>query len=439
MRKSSVAIFATFCILLTPAISQATIKYHAINLGTLPGYDISRAWCINNNGQIVGEVIDSNYPTIYQAVLFDSAGDGNNIALGTLGGQYSSAQSINNNGQIVGAADNSADPAISYTAIFDPCNPANNIGLEPNSAALENNDNGQIVGYIRYDEPTGRIEQAVVFESGPEPNHIMLGTLDGHDRSLAISINNSKAIVGISYDSASQYYWDSKAVLFDSAGTGNNINLGTLPGYNAATAFSINDRGQIVGRVNHHDMEMMDNYYPRAVLFDPTGQGNNIDLGALPGYDSAEAYSINNKGWIVGRAYSHENGCSWCTTAILFDPTGNGNNQDLHELIDPNLGFGLDTAISINDNGWIACWGGTNQRMTSFLLIPIPAGPGDFNLDGYVNSYDFAVLASAWKTRPGDQDYNGACDIAEPKNNFIDERDLAVFTDTYLTGLFPSQ
>ena len=436
MRKSSIGIFSVLCILLTPATSRTAIKYYAIELGTLPGYETSRAWFINNNGQIVGEVIDSSSPYENQAVLFDSTGTCNNIALGTLGGQSSVAMSINNNGQIVGAAGNSANPAIYYTAIFDPCNPANNFGLEPNSAAWENNDNGQIVGYIRSDEPTGRFEHAVVFESGPETSHIMLGTLDGHDSSTAISINNSQAIVGISYDSGRQYPWDTQAVMFDPTGDGYNINLGTLHGYDAATAFSINDRGQIVGRVNHHDMELMHNYFPRAALFDPTGQGNNIDLGTLPGYDSAEAFSINNKGWIVGRAYSHENNCDWCTTAILFDPSGNGNNLDLNELIDSELGFGLGTAISINDNGWIVCWGGSNQRMTSFLLIPIPAGESDFNLDGYVNSYDFAVLAAAWKTRPGEQNYNPACDIAEPKDNLIDERDLAVFTDTYLTGLF---
>jgi hypothetical protein len=58
-------------------------------------------------------------------------------------------------------------------------------------------------------------------------------------------------------------------------------------------ARSINDSGQIVGDYAYH-----------AYLFDPTGQGNNIDLNTLidpsSGWTLMEAYCINNNGWIVG-------------------------------------------------------------------------------------------------------------------------------------------
>ena len=65
-----------------------------------------------------------------------------------------------------------------------------------------------------------------------------------------------------------------------------------------------------------------------ATLFDPTGNGNNIALGALGGSGS-RASSINNYGQIVGEDLG---------VATLFDLTGGGNNIDLNTLIDPTLG-----------------------------------------------------------------------------------------------------
>jgi probable HAF family extracellular repeat protein len=125
-------------------------------------------------------------------------------------------------------------------------------------------------------------------------------------------------------------------------------------------AYSINNNGQIVGwdadNIGHR----------RACLFDPTGNGNNIQLG------DGEAAAINDNGQIVGYSNSH---------AFLFDSTGNGNNIDLNSLIDPACGWTLTNAFDINNNGWIVGQGiyrdingfEIGDQRAFLLIIPEPA------------------------------------------------------------------
>ena len=130
-----------------------------------------------------------------------------------------------------------------------------------------------------------------------------LGTIDGYAVSQAYSINNMDQIVGCAYSSISDSY---SAVLFDSTDGGANINLGAFDGYyNQSIAQSINDRGQIVGFAFGLSRSPS---YCRAVLFDSTGRGDNIDLNTLVAPSSWTlniAYGINNNGWIVGSMYNY--------------------------------------------------------------------------------------------------------------------------------------
>ncbi len=420
MKKNGLVICVILINAITANLTSAYLKYHAIDLGALPGdgFDMSLAYSINNNGQIVGCVLDDNH-SIVHAVLFDTTGAGNNVDLGTLGGDNSEAHSINNNGRIVGRADSNSFYS-PHATIFDP-NGSANTSLGDESFVWSINDYNQIVGStIFHPDSNEPVNHASFFNTDSDANIIDMGTLPGYGASIALSINNSGQIVGFSHIDMFNFY--PRATLFDPNGSGNNIDLGTLGGQ-VSGAHSINEAGQIVGSAD----TVAD--YRRATLFDPTGDGNNIDLGTKTGYFESSAFSINNNGQIVGLFYfdpmQNEH------RAMLFDPTGAGDNIDLNEAINPALGYILQSAISINDNGQIACNGNNAQgRGRAFLLKP--ADKGDFEPDGDIDPKDFAVLAAAWKTTLGEQKYNPYCDIAEPKDNIINEKDLAVFVQNYL-------
>jgi len=180
--------------------------------------------------------------------------------------------------------------------------------------------------------------------------------------SRAYSSNNNGQIAGVAEDSSGNGH----ATLFDPTGGGNNIDLGTLAGGYSSRVLFINDNGQLVGEADTYGSP----YGGRATLFDPTGAGKNINLGTLGGDRAmSTAFSINNNGQIVGRAYNRSIG----VRATLFDPTGAGNNIDLNSLIDPSSGWVLTVAYRMTDDGVILGWGiNPEGYQRACLLKPIP-------------------------------------------------------------------
>ena len=59
---------------------------------------------------------------------------------------------------------------------------------------------------------------------------------------------------------------------------------------------------------------------------------------------------------------------------------------------------------------------------------------GDFDANGDVDFFDFAIFALAWRSSPSDDNWNPHCDISDPNDNVIDELDLSVFTYNWLAG-----
>lgn len=57
---------------------------------------------------------------------------------------------------------------------------------------------------------------------------------------------------------------------------------------------------------------------------------------------------------------------------------------------------------------------------------------GDIDKDYDVDLDDFAVLASAWQSIPGDDNWNPACDISDPADEIIDMLDVEVFAANWL-------
>jgi hypothetical protein len=56
----------------------------------------------------------------------------------------------------------------------------------------------------------------------------------------------------------------------------------------------------------------------------------------------------------------------------------------------------------------------------------------DIDLNGIVDESDLALLESAWNTHFGQPGWIGRCDLAEPKDMFIDESDLEVLNSQWL-------
>ncbi len=386
--KNTLTTFAVL-FLLAQVTFGALPGYEFIDLGTLGGF-YSCAYSINSSGQIVGMAANSS--NCVRATLFDPTGSGNNIDLGTIGGCCGVARSINDRGQIVGWSSDSST-GWSKATLFDPTGNGDNVDLGSLGVGLSGaysvNNNGHIVGYAF--NSSSYSERATLFDPTGNGENIDLSTPDGSWSEVAYSINDKAQIVGKAQKSADYVC----ATLFDPNGSGNNIDLGTLGGSHSA-AHSINDTGQIVGIAENSSG------YDHATLFDPSGNADNTDLGILdvvsvsttslmkrnaqithspdsidviivrpelPKYPATKAFCINDNGQIVG--YYREALAPY--KATLFDPTGNSNNLDLNTLlIDPNCGWTLEYAYSINNSGWIVGQGmNPAGEHHAYLLIPI--------------------------------------------------------------------
>ncbi len=336
MKRLTITFVLVFAALFVSNISKgATPQYSLTDLGS------GCAYSVNNNGQVVGSNSIGIGPYSF-ALLFDTTGEGNNTLLG-----FGTAYSINDSGHIVGrrsftAVDYVLDPDFGYSDV--PM-----VGR----AAYSINNNEQTVGYGR----TSSYDEALIFTG--IPYHYEATSL-GYGQ--ARSNNDSNQIVG-------RRGSDNKAVVWNPDGSGGYIStgLGTLSGYEESWAFSINNSGKIVGSVVHHGPEFQID--TRAVLFDETGGGQNICL------DNAGSFAngINDNGQIVGA--SSEPGPGYVSfKATLFDPTGGGNNIDLNTtLINPLSDWTLTQAYSINKDGWIVGYM-THSTLGehAFLLVPVP-------------------------------------------------------------------
>jgi uncharacterized membrane protein len=353
MKRQSV--LAPSVILLAISIQAKADLYNVVDLGTIPGCTQTRAYSVNNAGQVVGYGYGPSVAG--RAILFDSTGAGNAVPLHG-GGSPSFAYSINDHGDIAGRVGGEivlwGEHSMSLAAGYD---------------AYSVNNSLQVVGQ--------RSDGAVLFDASGAGNHIRLGSGE------ATSINNLGQIVG--HQCSGSY----EATLFDPTGQGNNIALGGLPGYSDSFAYAISDSGQAVGSVWYGGSP----YKGSAVLFDMTGGGNNIDLGLLSGStDATAAFAINNSGQVVGWQIGSPG------KAILFDPTGAGNNIDLNSLIDSALGWNLWQARSINDNGWIAGIGSHGGYESAFLLVPV-SEPVPIPVPGALVLGSLGLSYSGWRLR----------------------------------------
>jgi hypothetical protein len=161
------------------------------------------------------------------------------------------------------------------------------------------------------------------------------------------------------------------------------------------------------------------------------------DVGGLVGFNYG---SINNcystgavsgselVGGLVGENYGTISGCYFLTNSGL----GNGYGTPLPdwEMRQQSSFVGWDfvgeTANGTEDI-WRMC-----INMVNYPLLWWQFNTGDFICPDGVDFRDFAIMANAWLSEPGQGNWNGRCEIAQPPDYVINILDLAIFCDNWL-------
>jgi probable HAF family extracellular repeat protein len=264
------------------------------------------------------------------------------------GSSPNSAIAINNSGQVVvnGTANNSYE-----VSTWNRVNGANALGLTGiNNDGTSINLSGNVAG-VGDPNNDGYI-QAFLWQSATGAQ--WLGSLGGN-LSAATGINNSNAVVGLSYNAAKTQH----AFLWTQAGGMQDLTA-DITSVGGGTAAAINSSNQVVGY-----------YFPngtrKSVGFTWTQAGGRHDIGSA----GTLAYAVNDAGTVVGQTtlttgYRH-----------AFTWTQAGGLSDLG-----TLGGAESFALSVNNHGWIV---GTSLAPTSkgllhgFLWTPT-AGMKDFTV-----------------------------------------------------------
>lgn len=336
-------------VMAAPSIATPT-TYKIASLGVLPNGGISKGAAINEKGQVTGfGNVTGGTGGAARVILYEGGVLQN---LGTLGlhSDYSYGEDINEAGQIAGYADS---PAIGRsTAILHDGNSMIDLGTLGgwDSAAYGINDTGQVTGYAQTSNGT---PHAFLYSNGEMQD---LGTLGGGG-SYGQGINNLGQVVG--YDYIQGQGGGPAAFLYSN---GVMTHLDTLGG-SGGIAYAINDIGQIAG-----SSRIWFGNNSHAFLYD---DGQMIDLGTLGGHTS-RAYALNSLGQVTGTSVTAAAGLEY--HAFLYT---DGAMYDLNSLIDPQSGWELIEATSINDRGQITGYGLFEGRPRGFLLSPNQAAaPG---------------------------------------------------------------
>jgi hypothetical protein len=76
-------------------------------------------------------------------------------------------------------------------------------------------------------------------------------------------------------------------------------------------------------------------------------------------------------------------------------------------------------------------WGSGGFDLEAIGVLKEQQYSADINLDGVVDFADLSLFASAWLSHFGDENWIGRCDLAQPKDRFINFKDFAVFASQW--------
>jgi hypothetical protein len=136
--------------------------------------------------------------------------------------------------------------------------------------------------------------------------------------------------------------------------------------------------------------------------------GYTLDIWPnMPAVDDYLQQAADPNYWPTGITYDPENDSSALGSLGVHEHWNDATDKQYTRNLDPINGTGI-------------------ELVTQTGLI------GDFDGDDDVDLEDFAVLAAAWLSEPGDGNWNAECDISIPSDNIIDELDLMVFCENWL-------
>ncbi|SRR6266404_2784466 len=343
----------------TQAGEQNQIRYFIDDLGSFGGD--TRAYSINNSGQIVGFSFTPPGPSSFAHAFRFSDGVGLVDVNGFSNAAITYGAGINNSGQVSGSVDASGGGGGYHAFRYTDGIGLVDLGSLPGygfSYGGPINERGQVAG-----SAYGDVLRAFRFTDGVGMED--LGTLGR--ASSAYGINNSGAVVGYSETPAtpSSDFWNPGHAFLYTDGLGmqdlNNLIDPSL-GFELRRANAINNRGQIAGYGEHTGIGLHAFLYSRGVV---------QDLGTFPGGGISYAIGLNNRGDVVGAAYLDASGIGNFRATLYTNRSGMLN---LNKLIDQSAGWVLREATGINERGQVAGWGELNGQEHAFRLTPVGAG-----------------------------------------------------------------
>ncbi|MDB5746175.1 MAG: hypothetical protein JWP72_1023 [Massilia sp.] len=303
--------------------AQAAVAEYRV---TVVGPANSRPTDINNAGVVVGTYPVS--PTATRAFLNPGKGF---VDLGTLGGRSSDARAINDRGEVLGNWITRGGQQRGYLYANGKQRDIGTIPGRPTSW-IDLNNAGYLLALGGATEPFGLAPRS--FLRDPRGKFQDIGNLRfANPITQAQALNNRNQVAG---QSGPLVFPDQpwRAIIWQKGAMRDLGDLGSAPNYGLA----INDRGQVTGT-----MSVTTGLRDRVAFVYSNGRLINIDGRRPIDGRSSSGEGINNHGHVVGSS-DH-------LGAFVYRGR---RMQSLNALIDPTLGWDIQSPQAINDAGQIA-------------------------------------------------------------------------------------